>query len=398
MAPIAIEPIDPAIKDVVVPKKDSLGLPPNTRARFEKAGIDLSGGYPYRPARPLYLDDVYNIRDKDRPHVDPGSRADPEKKALFGAAKEVINLTSHIGTEIVGLQLKDLTDQQKDELGLLIAERSVVFFRDQDLSPQQQKALGEHYGEVEVHVSIPNIQKCRNAHFVAKPQAPQVPGVPGVSVIWPALQATERAAHFRKPGGASRWHSDLVHERQPAGVTHLHNDTIPTIGGDTLWASGYAAYEKLSPEFRKIIDGRTAIYRSAHPYLDRNNPEAGPKYVEREHPLVRVHPATGWKALWVNRAMTDRIVGLDKAESDVILGYLYDVFEKSVDIQVRFKWTPRTSALWDNRITIHNASWDYEGNEPRHGTRVTSLAEKPYFDANAPTRRQALGLVSPGEL
>ncbi|KAK2804088.1 hypothetical protein FQN51_002619 [Onygenales sp. PD_10] len=377
MAPSAI---DPTIVDVVQPVKDTLGLPPQSRTRLEKAGIDLTAGYPYRPARPLYLDDVYNIRDHDRAHIDPGSRADPEKKALLSAAKEVINLTSHIGTEIVGLQLKDLTDQQKDELGLLIAERSVVFFRDQDISPQEQKALGEWYGEIEVH-----------------PQVPQVPGVPGVSVIWPALQATEVRPNFRKPGGASRWHTDLVHERQPAGVTHLHNDTVPSIGGDTLWASGYGAYEKLSPEFRKLIDGKTAIYRSAHPYLDRNDPNSGPKYVEREHPLVRVHPATGWKALWVNRAMTDRIVGLDKAESDVILGYLYDVYEKNVDIQVRFKWTPRTSALWDNRITIHNASWDYEGSEPRHGTRVTSLAEKPFFEASAPTRREKLGLLGPDE-
>jgi hypothetical protein len=110
--------------------------------------------YPYRPAKPLYLDDVYRIRDSDREHIDPGSRADPEKKALFGAAKEIIHLTAHIGTEVVGLQLKDLTDQ-KDELGLLIAERSVVFFRDQDLSPQQQKKLGEWYGEIEVHVRSP---------------------------------------------------------------------------------------------------------------------------------------------------------------------------------------------------------------------------------------------------
>lgn len=181
-----------------------------------------------------------------------------------------------------------------------------------------------------------------------------------------------------------------------------------------MWASGYAAYEKLSPDFRKIIDGKRfpttqgndltsrsgkeAIYRSAHPYLDRENPTAGPKFIERVHPIVRVHPATGWKALWVNRAMTVRIVGLDKAESDVILNYLYDVYEQNVDIQVRFKWTAGTSALWDNRITIHNASWDYEGNEPRHGTRVTSLAEKPFFKADAPTRRQALGLAGPGDI
>jgi len=157
MAPSAIIPIHEHIqeKDTVLPRKDSLRLPEPARKRLEKAGIDLSNGYPYRPAKPLYLDDVYKIRDYDREHVDPGSRADPEKKALFGAAKEIIHLTAHIGTEVVGLQLKDLTDQQKDELGLLIAERSVVFFRDQDLTPQQQKKLGEWYGEIEVHVCCP---------------------------------------------------------------------------------------------------------------------------------------------------------------------------------------------------------------------------------------------------
>ncbi|KAI5456589.1 hypothetical protein BGZ63DRAFT_495715 [Mariannaea sp. PMI_226] len=375
MAPSATT-LNIQIKDVVPSKKDTIPIPGPARERLEKAGIDLTNGYPYRPPRPLYLDDVYNIRNESRDHVDAGARADKSKKNLFAAATKVTDLTAYIGTEIEGVQLKDLTNAQRDELALLVAERSVVFLRNQDLSPQQQKELGEWYGEVEVH-----------------PQAPQVPGLPGVSVIWPDLFATERAASFRNPGGASRWHSDLVHERQPAGITHLHNDTVPDVGGDTLWASGYAAYEKLSPEFRKIIDGRSAVYRSAHAYLDRENPEAGPKYIERVHPLVRVHPATGWKALWVNRAMTDRIVGLDKAESDVILNYLFDVYEKNVDIQVRWRWTPRTSVLWDNRITIHNASWDYAGKQPRHGTRVTSLAEQPSFDANAPTRQEALGLL-----
>ena len=138
----------------------------------------------------------------------------------------------------------------------------------------------------------------------------------GVTVMWPDLQIKEgRKANFRQPGGASGWHTDLVHESQPAGVTHLHNDTVPEYGGDTLWSSGYSAYDKLSPAFRKFLDGKTAIYRSAHAYLDRNNPQAGPRHVEREHPIVRVHPATGWKSLWVNRAMTVRIVGLDKPES-----------------------------------------------------------------------------------
>lgn len=355
---MAPAPIDESIVDTVQPEKDTLGLPEPARQRLTKAGIDLSNGYPYRPAVPLYLQDVSKIRSDDRPYQDAGARANKSKKHLFSAATKVTDLTTHIGTEIEGLQLKDLTPEQRDELALLIAERSVVFFRNQDLSPQQQKELGEWFGEVEVHVretrdSVPvrgacHGGKCVNADIL-QPQTPQVPGLPGVTVIWPALFAQGRETNFRKPGGAAHWHTDLVHERQPAGITHLHNDTVPPVGGDTLWASGYSAYEKLSPEFRKFIDGKHAVYRSAHQYLDRENPTAGPKYIERTHPLVRVHPATGWKALWVNRAMTVRIVGLDEAESDVILNYLYDVYEKNVDIQLRFKWTPGTSALWDNR-------------------------------------------------
>jgi Taurine catabolism dioxygenase TauD, TfdA family len=156
MAPSATEPLPIAshIKDYVIQKKDILPLPLAARTRLENAGIDLSHGYPERPAKPLFLDDAISIRNEDRPHIDAGARADKSKSALLSAAKEAIHLTKHIGTEIVGLQLKDLTDQQRDELALLIAERSVVFFRDQDITPQQQKALGEHFGEVEIHVSV----------------------------------------------------------------------------------------------------------------------------------------------------------------------------------------------------------------------------------------------------
>lgn len=156
MAPSAIDPpsaILPSIKDTKKPVTYQLPIPEATRRRLEAANVDLTNGYPYTPLQPLYVQDVEQIRNEPRDFIDAGSRADPEKKALFNAAKQIIHLTNHIGTEIVGLQLKDLTDRQKDELGLLIAERSVVFFRDQDLSPQEQRSLGEYYGEVEVHVS-----------------------------------------------------------------------------------------------------------------------------------------------------------------------------------------------------------------------------------------------------
>jgi hypothetical protein len=165
MAPSATEiPIHSQIKDFVIQKKDTLPLPGPARARLEKAGINLSNGYPERPAKPLFLDDARSIRDVDRDYVDAGARADKSKSALLSAAKEVIHLTSHIGTEIVGLQLKDLTNQQRDELALLIAERSVVFFRDQEITPQEQKSLGEHYGEVEVHVCL-SVSRGYKTHY-----------------------------------------------------------------------------------------------------------------------------------------------------------------------------------------------------------------------------------------
>lgn len=149
MAPSAI---DERIVDVAEPVKDTLPLPETAVYRLKKGAVDLSNGYPYRPLRPLYLQDVIQIRSKEWAHDDAGARADKSKSALFSAATKVTDLTTHIGTEIEGLQLKDLTDQQKDELALLIAERSVVFFRNQDLSPQQQLDLGHYYGVPEVHV------------------------------------------------------------------------------------------------------------------------------------------------------------------------------------------------------------------------------------------------------
>lgn len=124
------------------------------------------------------------------------------------------------------------------------------------------------------------------------------------------------------------------------------------MGGDTLWASGYAAYEKLSPDFRKMIDGKLVAIRSYGTFVDKNSPGGAQKHIERVQPLVRVHPVTGWKTLFVSRAFTVRIIGLDKAESDLILNYLFDVFEKNLDIQVRIRWGHGTSVLWDNR-------WDF---------------------------------------
>ncbi|GMM31538.1 sulfonate dioxygenase [Martiniozyma asiatica (nom. inval.)] len=377
--------------------KDPLGaklLPANSRKRLEDGYINVDEGYPEIPDRskvPVFVDQAYAVRDEDVPYIERGKNADPEKKALFTAAKEVVNLTDKIGTEIVGLQLGDLDNQQLDELALLIAERGVVFFRDQKLSPKKQWEIGDYYGNIEKH-----------------PQAPHVPGLPGLTVIWYDILVKRgmdlNFANANLPNwdkkypatGSQIWHTDLVHERQPAGYTHLHIDEVPEVGGDTIWSSGLAAYDKLSDALKSFLDGKEAIYVSTHNYLDRNDPFGNSVKVERTHPLVRTHPATGWKYLFVNRAMTKRIIGLSPVESDLILNYLFDVYEKNADIQVRFNWKSKpgfgTSAIWDNRFTQHRNVWDTEGKVARHGTRVTSLAEKPYFDPASKSQRESLGL------
>lgn len=371
-------------------------LPESTKKRFALDKVDLSHGYPAlanRATVPIYVDEAKAIRDHDIPYDERAKHADPKKRALFGAAKEVKNLTAHIGTEIVGLQLADLTDKQKDELALLIAERGVVFFRNQKLPVSAQRKLGEYYASaVEVH-----------------PQAAHVPGFPGVTTIWNNwANKVVKDVNFKNVNNGDFdsvrygdfstqvWHSDLVHEHQSAGYTHLHLDAIPKVGGDTLWASGYGAYDKLSEEFKNFLDGKKAVYVSANGYLDRKDPFGGPKRIERVHPLVRTNPATGWKSLFVNRAMTKRIIGVTPVESDLILNYLFDIYEKNADIQVRFNWKSDpgygTSAIWDNRVTQHRNIWDQEDAEERHGTRVTALAEVPYFDPKSKSQREALGL------
>lgn len=209
-------------------------LPESTRRRFEKYGIDLSGGYPVNPpieTIPKYLDEAFAVRNEEYPYIERGKNADPEKKALFGAAEKVINLTKHIGTEIVGLQLSELSDKQRDELALLIAERVVVFFRDQDLSPQKHLELGRYFGQIENHPLFPRV-----------PNAKDGEDLNGISTIWQdyLIKAFGLPVSFKRAQyyGNSRWHTDLVHEFQPAGITHLHLDSIPEVGGDTLWSSG----------------------------------------------------------------------------------------------------------------------------------------------------------------
>ncbi|KAJ3047746.1 hypothetical protein HK097_011247 [Rhizophlyctis rosea] len=326
-------------------------------------------------ARPTWPDTKYPPLE---PHDfrDVGARADPSLKNLLGAGTKRTDLTPHIGTELEGVQLSQLTDAQKDELALLTAQRGVVFFRDQDITVHQQLDLGRHYGRLHIH-----------------PTSGHPEGLPEVHVVH------TKDIEYRKEGQPRQsqrdtWHSDVTYELQPPGLTTLKINKLPPVGGDTLWASGYALYDTLSPQLQKLFEGLEAEHsgfeQAEGSRRQGREPRRAP--VKHIHPIVRVHPVTGWKSIFVNPGFTRSIVGVSKAESNALLKLLFDHIAESQDLQVRFKWSKNSVAVWDNRITIHNAIFDYLP-ALRHGARVTPQAERPYFDANGKSRAEDLKLA-----
>ena len=160
-------------------------------------------------------------------------------------------------------------------------------------------------------------------------------------------------------------------------MLQLH--VLPPSGGDTMFSDMYAAYEKLSEPMRTLVDKLTATHESEHIYIDRysdrgqqNNTIDCPVAI---HPVVRTHPDTGRKALYVNRTFTTRINELTQAESDILLAYLFDHCEQ-IDFQIRYRWSQNDMAFWDNRCCMHRAIWDYWP-ELRKGRRITVKGDRP---------------------
>ncbi|KIJ62882.1 hypothetical protein HYDPIDRAFT_93514 [Hydnomerulius pinastri MD-312] len=292
--------------------------------------------------------------------TDRGLFADPEKKALFGAAQKVKNLTPAIGTEILGIDLRQLTPAQKDELALLVAERGVVFFRDQELNVHEQLDIARHFGPLHKHATTP---------------IPKEPGLEEVHIVYNDAARRPDSSAFSK---LELWHSDVTYELQPPSTTSLKVITCPEYGGDTLWSSGYALYSSLSPGMQTYLEGLTALHSGV---AQAEGSRAAGLHVRREaietvHPVVRVHPVTGWKSVYVNPGFTRRINGVPKAESDVILNFLFHQIGENVDFQVRFHWEPNSIAFWDNRIVTHSATFDFWP-QRRHALRATPHGEKP---------------------
>jgi taurine dioxygenase len=261
----------------------------------------------------------------------------------------------HLGAEIDGIDLGEpLSNRQIDELHDALAEHQVLFFRDQGLDYDSAKALGRHFGELHIH--------------------PNTPGPAGHPEILP-IHADAKA----KRVAGERWHSDVSCDAEPPLGSILYLHTVPSVGGDTLFASQHAAYDALSPRMKAYLEGLTALHNGG-PYYRAINAkegvaETGKVYPSAVHPVIRTHPVSGRKALYVNRGFTIRINGLPEDEGDALLNFLLDHGTKP-EFQVRFRWRANSVAFWDNRAVQHMAIWDYFP-QVRSGFRVTIKGDRP---------------------
>jgi len=274
-------------------------------------------------------------------------------------AVRVTSLTPAIGAEIDGLDLSGLTPGEFDLIRETLVDRQVVFFRDQQpLPPEVQIDFARGFGELHAH-----------------PAAPHMEGHPEIFVI--------HAHRDSKVANGNGWHTDVSCDEMPPMGTMLQILELPESGGDTLWTSTVAAYDALSPAMQTFVESLTARHESEHiyrgRYSDRGVDDAGRVYPSAVHPVVRTHPDSGRRALYVNPSFTTRICELAADESAALLDYLYR-HQQRPEFQVRFRWTRNAIALWDNRSTQHFALWDYWPQE-RKGHRVTIAGERPFFDA-----------------
>jgi alpha-ketoglutarate-dependent taurine dioxygenase len=251
---------------------------------------------------------------------------------------EVQPLSGTLGAEVTGVDLADVDDAMWDAVRRAWLEHLVLFFPGQHLAPDSHVALGRRLGEPEVHPYIPKLD---DAH-------------PEIVVL-----DSERG------GKADTWHTDVTFSPTPPMASILQVNVSPARGGDTIWTNQYLVYEELSSPLRDLVDGLSAVHTAA-PF---GHPE-----ITATHPVVRVHPETGRRSLFVNRTFTSHFVELRRSESNALLEYLYRWSEQP-QFQCRYRWHEGDVGIWDNRCTQHFAINDYD--ERRVIQRVTVLGDAP---------------------
>lgn len=270
-------------------------------------------------------------------------------------------LSPALGAIVGGIDLREpLSDAQYQQIDNALLQHQVLFFRAQPLSPQQQASFAARFGDLHIHPLFPN-----------------VPEQPEVLVLDTAVTDVRDNAI---------WHTDVTFLATPALGSVLAAKQLPEFGGDTLWASSSAAFEALSKPLQNLLDGLSATHDFTRSFpLERfgNSVEALERYhqVQRDHPplshpVVRTHPVTGRKGLFVNEGFTTRINELQPAESDALLRFLF-AHSTRPEFTLRWRWQENDLVFWDNRITQHYAVDDYRP-QRRVMHRATILGDQPY--------------------
>lgn len=264
-----------------------------------------------------------------------------------------------VGCEISGVDLaRTLSDGLVGQIRDALLAHGVVFFRDQNLTPAEQLRVCSAFGEADEY--------------------PFVKGLPGFPTVTPVIKLPEETINF---GGL--WHSDTTYMASPPMATFVHAKELPPLGGDTLFASMYAAYETLSDGLKETLSELKAI-NSAHKSrvsdtrsyrIDDSGKDVSDQVLEAVHPVIRTHPETGRKALYVNGAHTLRFEGMTDVESAGLLDYLFR-HQTREEFTCRFQWSDGAVAFWDNRCTQHYPLNDYAGYK-RVLHRVTLKGDVP---------------------
>jgi len=266
---------------------------------------------------------------------------------------EVRRIAGALGAELLGIDLRKLSAETVAAIRRAFLEHQVIFFRDQQLEPAQFMAFARTMGK-----PVPY---------------PFVPGIEG----FPEVIEVKKLEHERHNFGGI-WHSDTAYLEEPPMGSMLIARECPPYGGDTLFASQYLAYEALSDGMKRILDGLYAVNSSAKADVTRTREDRVKEYsqhYEAEHPVVRTHPETGRKALYVNFGHTVRFRGMTEQESVPLLDYVFR-HQVKPEFTCRFQWQVGSVAFWDNRCTQHNPVNDYHGHR-RVMHRITLAGDKP---------------------
>ncbi len=262
-------------------------------------------------------------------------------------------ISPRFGCELVDANLLNMSDDDVVALQQLAAERGVVVVRDQAMSMHDQAAFAKRLGPL---TNYPVMKE----------------GVPPELLV---VHADEDSKHVAGEG----WHSDISSEAKPPGLSMLRMEIVPDAGGDTLFCDMYQAFEALSPEMQAIVQRLTARHDPVGHYLYLSGQKTLKELPSQIHPVVRTHPLSGRKALYVNSGFTARIPEFNRRESRAMLDLLYEHIAAGVEFQIRVRWEPDTVVFWDNRCVQHHAAWDYFP-EVRHGYRATAIGEVPYLE------------------